>query len=46
MVQLVGSPVPVAMNPKLVVAPGVRVPFQDRLVAVTRCPEVLISASQ
>ncbi|SCE75375.1 hypothetical protein GA0070558_10566 [Micromonospora haikouensis] len=45
-VQLVGSPVPATTKPNEVLAPGARVPFQDRLVKVCRWPEEVSSASQ
>ena len=45
-VQLVGSPVPAAMKPKLAVAFGPRVPFQPLLVKVNRWPLRVMSASQ
>ena len=45
-VQVVGEPEPVARNPNDADAPGARVPFQERLVKVCRCPTLLRVASQ
>ena len=46
MVQLVGSPLPLTLKPKVVLAPGPRLPFQDALTAVTCWPEAVSRASQ
>ncbi len=43
--QPVGAPSPVPLKPKVVEAPGARVPFQERFLAVQRFPSLLTSAS-
>lgn len=45
-VQFVGEPLPLALKPKVVDAPGASVPFHPTLFAVTCWPEVVIAASQ
>lgn len=44
--QLAGEPLPLPRKPKETEAPGAMLPFQDRLVKVYLCPEVVSSASQ
>src|SRR5262245_53722149 len=44
--QLVGLPEPLTMNPKLVDAPTASVPLYSRFVAVTCVPDWLASVSQ
>lgn len=44
--QPLGAPPPAPLKPKLAVAPGARVPFQPRFLAVQWVPELVTVASQ